>query len=642
MLGAPNHPAGPEAPPKTSAAIWLVAIVLVGFLLRLWLWRSRWINPDEGAHLMDGRLALEGLVPLVDFASRQVLYTYILAGLIALVGPDYSLVRLCVLLTMPATACLVFAIGRRLFDRRVGLLAAAIFAFTPLAIVWAPIVHTEPFATLAACLAMYALLRHLGAGGTWGALAVAGVLFGLAYYIRESSLAATFAALCTLALCSRREPARLVRRVAVLLAGFLAPCAAFALLYSRFLRPAQWWRSPLNPLSLVATQLGRVAAALGATPEGATPDTLRLPEQPWATTALYLREIASLDAFLLVGVVLSVALLLAATQRREELVALRLPGALLYPWLAGLTLVYGYWSLHRGFFPQYSEEFLPGLAILLAFVVDRLITWWLGRSSVGWGTVWLAIWAGIAFAASRLAPGLDLPRPAYVAVPAVGFAWWQLGGRAAWRQWLGVSAIAALGVWGLTAGLSLPPAAARALKLLFVPALLALVWRTGRTAASARHRSFLAYVGVVLLAAAVGYSYGAAARIVRPDYETVWTPGTVREIAGYLRTHSQAGDEAMSGAVIWELQADRQPFANISHPLEFMYGLPPDESATLASRLTRRPPRFVVLDGYTERSYGAVLPNLPRVLEQRYVVVDSAFGSYYPVRVYRLRDDSAR
>jgi len=591
---------------------------------------------------MDGRLTLQGLVPLVDFGSRQVLYTYILAGFIALVGPDYSLVRLGVLLTMPATACLVFAIGRRLFDQRVGLLAAAIFAFTPLAVVWAPVVHMEPFATLAACLAMYALLRHLEPGGTWGALLGAGVLLGLAYYIRESNLAATAAALGALAVGSRREPARLVRRVAVILAGFLVPCAAFALFYRRSLTAAQWWNSPLNPLAIVATQLGRIAAALGVALNGAPLQPLRIPEQPWATTARYLREIAGLDAFLFVGVALSVPLLLAATRRREGRAALLLPEALLYPWLGGLTLVYAYWSLRRGFFPQYSEEFLPGLAILLAFVVDRLFTSWLGASSVAWGTAWLALWAATAFAAVRLAPGLDLPRPVYVVVPAVGFAWWQLGGKAAWRAWLGIAAVALLGVWGLAAGFGLPPAAARALKFLFVPAMLALVWLAGRSVASVHRRSFLAYTGVVLLAAAVGYSYGEAGRVVRPEYEAVWTPGTVREIAGYLRAHSRAGDEAMSGAVVWELQADRQPFAHISHPLEFLYGLPPDESAALASRLTRRPPRFVVLDGYTEQTYGAVLPNLPRLLEERYAVVDSAFGSYYPVRLYRLREDTAR
>jgi len=639
LLSAPDPLAGPRTLRNNTAAIWLVAIVLVGLLLRFCLWRYRWINPDEGAHLMDGKLVLDGLLPIVDFSSRQVLYTYILAGLVALVGPDYALVRLGVLLATAATTCAVFAIGRRLFGQRVGLLAAAIFVLTPLAIVWGPIVHMEPFASLAACVAVYALLRHLESGGRWSTLWLAGGLLGLAFYVRESNLAVTFAALSAIVACTWREPERLVKRLAVVLGGFMVPCVLIGALYARFVTPKQWWTSSLNPLAIVVKHVGNAIAGVSP-PE---PSPMSLVGQPWLKTQQYLREMVRLDAFLLMGVVLSLGILVAAVRRREQLAPLRLPYAILYPWLAGLGLVYGYWSLHRGVFPQYSEEFLPALAILLAFVVDRVFTSWTGAPSPRWGILWLAIWAVAAFATFRLMPALDVPKFLYVAIPALILAWWQLGGRVAWRWWLGVAVVSGLGLWILSAGSGIPHLAGRGLRLASTLAILVLVWWVGRTRGLiGGSRGFAPYLGAVLLTGSTAYSFGAAAAIIRPDYETPWSPNAVHEVARYLKTKSSPGDEVISGAVIWEFQADREPFAHISHPVGLPSDLEPAELVGLAKRWTTRPPRFVVLDGYTEQTYGVVIPGLQRSLQERYALVDSAMGSRYPVRVYELRGDPVR
>src|SRR5689334_10052793 len=81
--------AGAAAPPAAVALTpfprqvelgWLIAILGLSLVLRLALAPGRWINPDEGAHLMDGRLALDGLLPIIDFNSRQIAYSYILAA----------------------------------------------------------------------------------------------------------------------------------------------------------------------------------------------------------------------------------------------------------------------------------------------------------------------------------------------------------------------------------------------------------------------------------------------------------------------------------------------------------------------------------------------------------------------------------
>jgi hypothetical protein len=66
-------------------------------------------------------------------------------------------------------------------------------------------------------------------------------------------------------------------------------------------------------------------------------------------------------------------------------------------------------------------------------------------------------------------------------------------------------------------------------------------------------------------------------------------------------------------------------------------GMLPSEVAELDTLLATRPPRFIVLDGYTEQTYGANLPGFDRLLAERYALDLTIEGSYYPVRVYGLR-----
>jgi hypothetical protein len=90
--------------------------------------------------------------------------------------------------------------------------------------------------------------------------------------------------------------------------------------------------------------------------------------------------------------------------------------------------------------------------------------------------------------------------------------------------------------------------------------------------------------------------------------------------------------------VIWELEAGRRPFANVSHPLGFGADATPDFTDRLSRDLVNEPPRFVVLDGNTEKTYGLLLRNLPETLSARYQQVLDLPGLHYPVRVYRLRE----
>jgi 4-amino-4-deoxy-L-arabinose transferase-like glycosyltransferase len=621
--------------------MWLLVILAVGTLLRIWVWRQHAIDPDEGAQLMDGRLALRGLVPFVDFQSRQIFYTYLMAGLIRLLGPDYSRVRLAVVFTDALTATLIFVIGRRLFDARVGLLAAAAYLLFPLAAGSAPIVHTESFAVFAACTSAYCLVRHIQAGGGWGALLAAGTLIAAGIYVRESGLAIGLGAILTLTLLTWQMPGLLLRRYAVLAAGFLIPCAGVGLWYSRFLSPAQWWWSHLNPF-YVLLRHSRSMATLAATASQAVPAEPSvggpLHPQPWWATWHVLGEVSMVYGALLAALALSIVMVVASIKKRRESARFRLAGALLYPWALSLALAYGYWAVYRGFFPEYAIELLPPLVMIFGFVVFELGRGWQLGPLPGWGVLVLVAGAVTVLIASHLGM-IQVPRFMYLAiVPLIlGRPWLTRKGSG---QWWPIAAV--VGVLALVLPLGLPASVHRALKLMAVAGLILGGWAAARRqhAPGQSRLSLLAYIGLVLLGTGAGVldAMGQPKQL-RPG--GAWLPSAVQQIADTLRRRGQETDEVISGGIIWEFQASRQPFERITHPLRFEFGIAPDEAAALTERLRERPPKFIVFDGYTERTYGAVLPALAQIVGDRYELVVTVPGGRYPVRLYELRQAEA-
>ena len=104
-----------------------------------------------------------------------------------------------------------------------------------------------------------------------------------------------------------------------------------------------------------------------------------------------------------------------------------------------------------------------------------------------------------------------------------------------------------------------------------------------------------------------------------------------------IREHTQAGEEVMSGAVAWDFEADRRPFRLISHPLKFLARVEPWEEAEVEQGMATAPPAVVVLDGYTELTFGRVFEPLTDVLKQQYDLLGTWEGGRHPVRVFRLR-----
>jgi len=169
------------------AYVILLAVFLVSLFIRLWLVDKRWINADEGAHLMDAVLVLDGKIPQVDFDARQPLYVYASAGFLKIFGTNYVTGRLFPLACSMLIGIVIFLLARMLFDTKVALLSSAIYWMLPLEVSQSVIVKTEPLSILFTCLSLYAAVRFSrDEQGVW--LMIAGILAGMGYYVRESSL----------------------------------------------------------------------------------------------------------------------------------------------------------------------------------------------------------------------------------------------------------------------------------------------------------------------------------------------------------------------------------------------------------------------------------------------------------------------
>ncbi len=151
----------------------------------------------------------------------------------------------------------------------------------------------------------------------------------------------------------------------------------------------------------------------------------------------------------------------------------------------------------------------------------------------------------------------------------------------------------------------------------------------------------LAFAVLVLLGGSALIAYDYAGRKIGVAYNCVWPPAVVAAVSREVGLATRPTDEVLSGGVIWALQAGRRPFLNISHPSGFVGGMSVEERRMIGRALLERPPRLIVLDGYTERSFLPDSMARARLLEGRYRPLGQVLGGRFPVRLFVLRSDIA-
>jgi len=240
----PGHTASepaPAPPDPTAAAVpvgeraWLAGIVALALGLRLaHLRESRLHDPYFYLPAVDPRIYHDWAVAIArgDWLGDQVfflgpLYPYLLGLVYALAGPSILLAKTLQVLLGAGTTVLVWALGRRLFSPRVGLLAAAGWAVYAMAIFYEStlmITNVQTPLVLLAVLACEAARRR----GTPLAWAGVGVSVGLAALSRPNVLLFAGAVLAWLAFAAPAAGRRVraIAGFALGLAVVVAPVTA--------------------------------------------------------------------------------------------------------------------------------------------------------------------------------------------------------------------------------------------------------------------------------------------------------------------------------------------------------------------------------------------------------------------------------
>jgi uncharacterized membrane protein YvlD (DUF360 family) len=363
-------------------------------------------------------------------------------------------------------------------------------------------------------------------------------------------------------------------------------------------------------------------------------------DQAFDVTLRVIKESVWLNIGLIVGFVLYPVVVITGRSRREsgELAQPAIAALVPFAWACSMAAAYLFWALRRGFFEAYFLEISAPLTILAAAALAHS-----AREFVE-GTSRLRMGLGLAllFVALLVIPaGLGsspLSRPLYFLVPTVALALIHLLDANHYRRWLpALLGVVVLSVVGFQVRPWLPNALHPGLYALWVTGVFLLVFWAARISWMNSPGTGLSFGTYALIVSAFFLTLAESLPGVNLRYDGVWGPQTVRAVADEIRSITGPGDDVLSGAVIWELEAGRRPFMNMSHPLSLRYELDDQEAASIRRRLAESPPSVVVFDGYTQQTYGAAVPELRAFVETRYVrTLTVETDTRYPVEVYRL------
>ena len=367
----------PETSTKTKYKSYalLLVIGLISLAIRVWLLDTRWINPDEGAHMMDAVLIMDGAIPSVDFASRQPVYAYSIAAAFKVLGVGYVPGRILPMLLSLLVALPIFFMARLFYNETVAFIATAIYLMLPLELLNSVVVKTEPLSMMMMSLSFLMLAKFSRQEvDPW--LLPAGVLAALGFYVRQSALIIPAAAVAFLVLYGSGGMAAKIRRLFWFLGGYALVVGFIFIFYSRHLAFSDIWNGNLNPLFFVLESFKKVFQLVGMAPQQAG-STASLPieiagQAPYALYYRYISQAFKMHLFLIVGAVFSMCWgsYRAVVQKDRRLTIQS--GMLPYLWLILLALAYIYYFRARGFYIDYFREFFPPLVILFAVWLVRV------------------------------------------------------------------------------------------------------------------------------------------------------------------------------------------------------------------------------------------------------------------------------
>jgi len=147
----------PDTAPRTALLV-LAAITAAGFALRLAVPRGIWL--DEAISVHQANLSLSDMMENLQYGDRHPpLHHVVLWLTVKAFGDGELAIRLPSLIAGTLVIPALFMLGRELYDRRTGLVAAAFGAASPLLIWYAQEARMYAFVTLFGLLALWTQLR---------------------------------------------------------------------------------------------------------------------------------------------------------------------------------------------------------------------------------------------------------------------------------------------------------------------------------------------------------------------------------------------------------------------------------------------------------------------------------------------------
>ncbi|MBN2355829.1 glycosyltransferase family 39 protein [candidate division KSB1 bacterium] len=590
----------------------------------------RWINADEGAHLLDARFLLQGMIPVVDYASRQPVYTLLLAVLVKLFGPTLSAGRMLPILASLGIGWMIFLIGRRLFESRVGLTAAVIYLFLPYTIIWSTVVKTEMPAVFLCCLSVYFLICALQSEtNSAGFFILSGAAAALAFYVRQPTIYLPLTILVLLVFYSGPPFRSKLHCIILFLAGYLLPCLLVIGYYWEHLNLSQILLSQLNPGHLVFNRVAHFIGVLPAAWRVVDSDSYRILDQDVTYTLQSWRD------SLLFALFIILAAMTYAQRVWRRSVASRLAAVtgdlsmLLMIWPVLMLAAYLFQSIQSVFYSQYFLESLPLLTVLAAaqiiYLGDQLS---LSRLSIllAFAAIFFTLFIFMhEFYSWRWPIAVHFTLAVLLTIPAM--IWLRR------KQMVDESNLLRSTAAGLTAiaiawvgdRIGVEPLLYLALALVGF----ALIDRWHRVNGSVSAVPLIC-MGMVLTASWSGARIGL-------QYECTWSQRTLERVVHILKQHGEKTDTVMSGAMIWTFSSGLQPYSGVTHPTVYVK----KEVVDFNRIFQQEPPDFIIVDGQTEKKFARYWPFILSEIDRAYHLLSDVPGSRRVVKIYRRHEAPA-
>lgn len=217
-------------PEMLDSKVLIGVVFFVGFVLGLVPINLGYHYADETVYLQHGEiLAGESPDNYNEFDFRPPFLSLMLGG-VFMAGPGLPAAHALVAFLSSLGIVLVFLLGRDMFDQETGLLAAAVYGFSPLRIGMAHDIMVDSFLPLFWLAAVYSFYRALESDGDLSLYTLSGFFTGLAVLVKFPSLALLpmlFLLYLLHGLEGSREPGQVLERasfleIGALISGFIA------------------------------------------------------------------------------------------------------------------------------------------------------------------------------------------------------------------------------------------------------------------------------------------------------------------------------------------------------------------------------------------------------------------------------------